>query len=492
MLTAAPPALRGVVALVATLAALAATGCDRPAPADERPSFLLFVMDTTRADAVSAYGAASGTTPNFDALARDGLLYHRAYAQAPWTLPSHASLFTGLLPSRHGVGWQRTQAPDDWVTLAGSLHDAGYETVGVSENIWVGEAFHMTAGFERFAGFDVKRMAEPDVIGEVKRWIAGRDASRPFFLFVNVIDAHAPYAVREHNPDLPPDVTLDEARSVPQDPALYFCSTSPGARAQRILHGLYLGGVTAADAKLGQVLGALRAAGLTRNLVSFVTADHGEQFGTHGLVSHQFSVREEVLHVPLVVQGVPGAVPAAIDTPVRLVDVMPTMLEIAGRPVPQGLAGRALPTRPGTTGGFVVSELYDIDPALSARESPLAAMLRKLTDAMRHACHPEDRVFGNMRALIDYPWKLVWFERYPEQLFDLERDPHEAHDLSAERPEVVARLDAALREATAMPAGAMPSAAPGREAMPQARVLEGLRALGYVGDAEPSPSPAPR
>ena len=109
--------------------------CKGPPPT-HRPSILLFVLDTTRVDAVSAYGRVVGTTPTVDSLAADGLRYDRAYAQAPWTLPSHATPFTGLLPSQHGVGWGRTRAPDAWVTLAERLRDAGYETVGVSENAW--------------------------------------------------------------------------------------------------------------------------------------------------------------------------------------------------------------------------------------------------------------------------------------------------------------------------------------------------------------------
>src|SRR5262249_59576848 len=129
----------------------ALAGCKSP-PSTRRPSFLLFVLDTTRADAVSAYGRVAGTTPTVDALAASGLRYEHAYAQAPWTLPSHATLFTGLLPSQHGAGWRRTRAPDSWVTLAQRLRDAGYETVGISENAWLHPWYYITRGVERFVG----------------------------------------------------------------------------------------------------------------------------------------------------------------------------------------------------------------------------------------------------------------------------------------------------------------------------------------------------
>ena len=105
---------------------LGALGCGPERP----PSFLLFVIDTLRADAVSAYASVQGTTPALDALAADGVLYRRAFANAPWTLPSHATLFTGLLPSQHGVTWNDTTASGDLVTIAERLRDAGYATFG--------------------------------------------------------------------------------------------------------------------------------------------------------------------------------------------------------------------------------------------------------------------------------------------------------------------------------------------------------------------------
>jgi hypothetical protein len=148
-----------------------------------RPSFLLFVTDTTRADSTSAYGAVSGTTPALDALAAAGLRYRRTYANAPWTLPSHATLFTGLLPHQHGVSWQRTTAPDELVTLAERLQDAGYQTVGFAENASVGSAFNLNQGCEHFQM--VGRFNEP-LNEALAAWLPKRDPARPLFLFMGI------------------------------------------------------------------------------------------------------------------------------------------------------------------------------------------------------------------------------------------------------------------------------------------------------------------
>jgi arylsulfatase A-like enzyme len=468
-------ALASVLALVPAFA-----GCT-PTPVGPPPSILLFVLDTVRADAVSAYGQVRGTTPATDALAAAGLRYGRAYAQAPWTLPSHATLFTGLLPSAHGACWRRTWADDDLVMLAERLRDAGYETVGASENPWISRDFNMAQGFEHFT--DVHARTH-DVPAAVAAWIRARSDGRPFFLFVNVIDAHAPYEVRDENPFLPPGVDAAAARAVRQEQGRYLCSRADHARDLAILHGLYLGDVRAADAKLGQVLEALRDAGLAEHLITIVTSDHGEHFGEHRLVSHQFSVREPLLHVPLVVHGLGGVAPAVIDAPVQLADVVPTVLRLARLPVPAGLPGVPLPTSTRAPGAArpIVAEYRDPQDVIPPGESPMGSRLRGLIRFVRLGCTPGDRVFGAMRAVIRYPHKLVWFANYPAELYDLSIDPLERRDLAGTEPVVAATLAAAgdaLIAGAAAAALAPPTVAPPE---PPPGMLERLRALGYVGD----------
>lgn len=480
------PIVTALSVLAAPLLAITA-GCSAPPPPP--PSFLLFVLDTTRADAVSAMGRVAGTTPTVDALAQAGVRYTRAYAQAPWTLPSHATLFTGLLPSQHGLEWHRTRAPDEWQTLAERLRAAGYETVGVSENGWIGETFNMTQGFDRFTNvLDDKPKPTRNVVAD---WVATRKPGRPFLLFVNVTDAHAPFPVRDGGAFLPPGVTPAAARGVSQKPADYFCASSPDDPAMAILWGLYLGDVNAADRKLAAIRTVLGDAGLDAGLVTIVTADHGEHFGEHGLVNHLFSVREALLHVPLVVHGLPGVVPAVIDAPVRLADILPSVLDWAGLTVPTGLAGAPLPVRAAdVVARPVIAEHHDFGGEPAADDASVTAAVRKATDVMRRGCGPDDRVFGGMRALIRDRYKLIEYDNYPPELYDLAADVGETRNLAAERPALVAELTAQLTAATQVPAPtpAGPGGA-GRDAEPAPEVLDMLRALGYVGGGEPEHGP---
>lgn len=444
-------------------------GCRAEAPAHPL-SFVLFVFDTTRVDAVSAYGVHSGTTPEFDALANTGLRFTQAFAQSPWTLPSHVSMFTGLLPSQHGAGWRGTSAADGLTTLAELLRSAGYETFGVSENPWVSPAFNLDQGFDRLllAGGTKKR----GVVESVEGWLSKRKRER-FFLFVNVVDAHAPYALRRES--LPEGVSLADAGRISQDPAVYICSRKQMADRLRVLRALYHGDVAAADAKLGAVMRALRRWDADEHTVILVVSDHGELFGENRLVSHQFSVRNELLHVPMIVHGLPGIEPGVIDEPVALIDLMPSILAWAGLDVPTDAPGRPLPVsntaRPKPRD--VLSEYAD--PAGLVIGSAQARSMLGRVDEIRAQCRDEDRVFGSMRSVIRYPFKLIEYDGYPPELFDLENDPHEEHDLASSHGAKVSELTAAL--------GPRPDLAPATQRTPEVddEILDALEALGYVG-----------
>jgi arylsulfatase A-like enzyme len=484
-------------ALLVVLAVLAGCASARARP----PSILLVVLDTTRVDAVSAYGAGTHVfTPTTDRLAAGGLRFARAYAQAPWTLPSHASLFTGLTPSQHGVNWRSTWAADDLVTLAEALRDADYETVGISENPWISAALNMAQGFDRFVvttGFTLTHdgpepsPAAAETVRAVGEWLGARRADRPFFLFVNLLDAHLPYLVRSETPFLPAGVTPERARAVPQNPSEYLCQPRARTLDVAILHGLYLGGVRAADAKLGAVLELLRSAGLDRDVITMVTADHGEHFGEHQMVGHQFSVREALLHVPLIVHGLRDVAPAVIDAPVALVDVMPTLLQLSGARVPDGLAGRPLPLAAGAAvtrdqeARVILAEHDDSADQHTAPEPELARLIRQSNQEARRNCPRDAPVFGEMRAVLRYPLKLLWYARYPPELYDLSADPWEAHNLAAAKPSLVASLTADMEHQvrrrpvtnTQAPGGPPGTLPPDVEAR--------LRALGYLKDARP-------
>jgi arylsulfatase A-like enzyme len=406
-----------------------------------------------------------GTTPTVDALAEAGLRYTAAYAQANWTLPSHATLFTGVLPSRHGMTGPSSHLGEDLPTLATLLHGAGYETVGFSENPWVSEFNGMTRGFDRFTLVNPMGLARgaSEVGQAVSAWLGDRRSSAPFFVFVNLMDAHMPYEVRPENRFVPPGTDAATARGVAAHVVQYLCRASDHPHEMEILHGLYLGDVAAADEKLHDVVDRVRPA--ASDLVTVVTSDHGEHFGEGGLVLHAYGLHDVLLHVPLIVDGAPGARPAVIEAPVALADVLPTLLGWAGVPAPPGIVGRPLPTDPARADPAreVVSEYVEGGAELNGPHS-------------RDACASEERVFGDMRAILRWPLKLVSSARYPVVLYDVARDPGETRDLASAEPDVVAALAGDLAAATG---SARAAAAPG--ASPTPEVAARLRALGYLG-----------
>jgi len=436
------------------LAALLMAACTPSGP--ERPSYALIVVDTLRADAVSAYGAVSGTTPYVDGLARSGQLYLRAYADAPWTIPSHASLLSGQAVWRHGTGVAgRVVVSQGWASVATRLKEAGYETAGFSENPLVSSEFGLDRGFDRFEAPTVAELVSGraqtfDAAARAIGWLDARESDGPFFLFVNLMHPHEPFELRDDNPFLPAGVTDDDARRSLAEHARAICRDLPDRAHLDILRGLYLGDVAAADDAIARLHGRLTRDDKARPLVTIVTSDHGEHLGEHRLLDHQFSVADVLLHVPLVVHGMPHRAPAIVDDPVALVDVAPSLLAWTGLPLPTDLDGRPLPATAayGDGGearvlGAVYSEWRGLQPDdWPAGVPPLWSPTAFGGTPPRSACGDDARVFGEMVAVRRHPHKLVWFERYPPMLYDLNTDPSEIEDRAREDASTTARLRA--------------------------------------------------
>jgi len=454
---------------------------------------LLVVIDTLRADAVSAYGAVEGTTPEFDALAAEGLLYRHAFAPSPWTLPSHASLFSGLGVDRHGVGFGGQMGlSSELTTIAERLRDAGYATAGFSENPLVSAPFGMDQGFERFVAVTVddlrKRSSNSgelqfDIVEKVTAFASQRDRSRPYFLFVNLLDPHQPYRDREINRFIPSGVPVGKAwtPSRLEQTADLICDRLPSSADLEILHGLYLGGIAEADAKLGRIVGIARDSSSAGGLVVVATSDHGEHFGEHRLLDHEFSVRAPVLEIPLAVHGLPDTEPGLIDTPVDLADIAASILHWADIGAPPDLAGRPLPTRSSETAptGADLLALYSDEPLRTPEKWDRPGLEPAMDrNAKRVGCGPEDRVFGPMAAITRWPFKLIWFQRYPAELYNLSWDPMERSDLAAIQPDVRAPLLEKVQRL--IDQAGLTHGATDEAATPSAEVLEILQGLGYV------------
>jgi arylsulfatase A-like enzyme len=453
------PSLRALLAVTAVLSA----GPALLSPAKAPPNLLLVTIDTLRSDHVSAYGHPRPTTPVLDALAARGALFETAYCPMPTTGPSHATMFTGVRPSTHGVIKNGLRLPPERATLAELLTARGYRTGGVVSSYPVHRDFGLARGFasydDEFAeGAPSPRtrvwegVPAPEAFSRAAdrtraravAWLQGhgylRPGSRrlaPFFLWVHFFDPHFPYEPpSEHAAAFPPPAGADET-----------------AR-QR---AAYEGEVRFADAELGRLLEALGRAGKLRDTAVVVAGDHGEGLMDHGHLQHGLFLYEEVVRVPFVVHWPGRVVPARRAEPVELLDLQATVLDLLGVPEdawPRG-EGRSLASM--LSGG----------PA----PPPRAVLLER-----RHYEAREVEGFavrGSKHAIREGRYKYIEAEEEgTRELYDIEADPGERRNLASERPEDAGRLSSLLREWVRERGRPM-------ERVPDG-VAERLRALGYV------------
>lgn len=344
-----------------------------PVAAAGRPNIILLVLDTVRAWNLGWHGYGRATTPRLDRRWQGGVIFDRVLSTAPWTLPSHASMFTGLLPADLSAGWA-TPLDQTRRTVAEALAAAGYATGGFVANYrYAGAATGLARGFSRYVDYPVdlseairttsffRRVLR---IGRVQEWLGrnrvfeaklaadiNRDflawleqaGDRPFFGFVNYVDGHSPY--------LPPapfdsmwvknDPTQVARRFAVGMERVFGPGPIPGPLLVEYLDG-YDGALSYLDQQIDSLLNALDRRGRLRNTIVIVTADHGEHFGEHGLIQHGNSLYLPLLHVPLVFWG-PGLVPGRVRVraPISLRHLAATITGLAGIG-DSGIPGRSL------------------------------------------------------------------------------------------------------------------------------------------------------
>jgi arylsulfatase A-like enzyme/Flp pilus assembly protein TadD len=376
-------------------------GAPAAAAARRRPDVLLITIDTLRADAPGFAGNRRARTPNLDRLASEGVAFTNVHAHAVVTLPSHASILTGLYPHQHGIrDNDGFRLPPGVPTLATLLSARGYQTAAFIAAFPLDARFGLSRGFavydesypmERGGGdFAVPERAAPEVIAAARAWYRKSDG-RPRLLWVHLYDCHFPHVA-------PPEL----AREFADDP--------------------YPGEVTGVDAALRPLLEDVRASGIPTLVVA--TSDHGEALGEHGEQTHGLFAYEATLKVPLVLWGFPQIPPEAASAPAGHVDILPTILEAAGVRRPDGLPGRSLLARP--------------DPR---RILPFEALTASLT-----------RGWAPLRGAIGRGWKYVDLP-LPE-LYELGSDPGEMRNRVAERPDVLRELASAVPRERAVAQGA--------------------------------------
>ncbi len=337
-----------LLAAAATVAALvAARSADlAPAPTSARAgrNVLLISIDTLRADHLGSYGYARPTSPRLDAFAAESFLFENAIAHAPSTEPSHASIFTSLLPVRHGaLRAHRQGISPDVTTMAELFRGAGYRTVSFNGGGQVAAAF----GFDR--GFELYQSSTGDFAAQVDsaiRWLREHDEAS-FFMFLHTYEVHAPYAAAPRYLDLF-DAGYDGPLPDETSPRLILeianGDVAVDAADLRHIIATYDAQIRSVDDAFGRLVDFLAASGRDQDTLVLFTSDHGEELGEHGRIGdHSFGLHDEVLRVPLILRP-PGARAggARIAAQVRGIDILPTLLELVGQPLPKQLEGASL------------------------------------------------------------------------------------------------------------------------------------------------------
>lgn len=423
------------LALLAAAAwALAPHWRERRMRAAPRPlDVVLITLDTTRADRLGVYGGDPAVSPSLDGLARRGVVFRRAVAHVPLTLPSHASLLTGLLPPRHGVRDNAGFALAAGLpTLAEQFARAGYRTAGFVSASVLDRRFGLARGFETYVddmpadpGGSQQASCRADItVSRSLAWLSAETA-RPAFLWVHLYDPHDPYQ--------PPEPFASRFAGRPYD-----------------------GEIAYMDSQLGRLLTALEAS--RRPTLVAAVADHGESLGEHRERTHSYYIHGSTQEVPFIL-ALPGWIPQgrSVDAVVRGVDLAPTVLDLAGLPAIPDLDGRSL------TGLIAGRRGAEPGPAYLESFTP--------------------RFHWGARELLGLRTERWLYIRSPRpELYDLESDPAETVNLAPEKPVEREQLDARL-------SAIAPAAASSQNPAPDPQAEERLQALGYVtGRSRPAPT----
>ncbi len=446
-------------------------GCGR----EERPPNVLWIVwDTVRADRLSLYGHDRSTTPNLEALAAAGRVYDATSASC-WTIPSHTSMFTGLFPGEHGVHGAGSRLAETTPTLAELLAARGYSTFLFSANPFLVMDLGTSRGFETVehpmleglaerslelveerlhpldrrnelrAGLRSKRTAgwQRKAVGSLtnerfERFLDGRDESRPFFAFLNYMEAHRPRAPRREDLERFLDETeirswyrLDRSKARLHRLSLAIDDAEPlGPRQLDLFRTAYDATLVELDELLAAVFEGLERRGLRDSTVVVLTSDHGEHLGEHGSYLHQYSLFEPVVSVPLVVWA-PGRIePGREAVPVSNVDLFPTLLALTGVEGPQRpRLGNLLSPQPRHP---VVSEYLVAYRAILAKK------------ALEYPDWDPSPYERQLRSLRLGDSKLLWRSGGGNSLFDLADDPLEGVDLTPTDPTLASRLEGLL------------------------------------------------
>lgn len=452
-----------------------------------QPNILLIVMDTARAQNVLD---RREVMPNLHRIANEGVTFTNAFTNGPWTLPSHASMFTGQYTSDHGTYASSKHFEPEVPTLAERLQETGYQTVSFSNNTWISPEFGFDRGFEDFfVGWElfdseadlvtiakendtlysqlqeigkelfsldaphtllnalyaqfIRRQYDSGALvtnWRIKRWLSKqREPDRPFFMFVNYLEPHLEYDPPGSFRDrfLPDDLDSQLLEQVNQDAWAYI-----GGQIEmddddfRALEALYKAELHYLDHRLGKLYDYLDENELLEDTALLIVGDHGENLGEHGFMDHQYCLYDTLLHVPLIARY-SDSFSSGIESEamVELRDLYPTILELADVDVSTDSASstKSVVDGPDVHREHVIAEYITPQPSMEALENRIG----EVTDAVRKF----DR---GLRSVRTDEWKYIEGTDGSTELYNVRNDPSETDDLSKEQPDVMDSLASVL------------------------------------------------
>lgn len=365
----------------------------KPIKKDSSFNVLLITLDTTRADRLGCYGYKKAETPHIDEIARRGVIFTQAYAQVPLTFPSHCSLFTGTYPLYHGARNNGTYyLSSELITLAEILKEKGRVTAAFVSSFTVDSRFGLNQGFdyyddefrkgETFKGLNAERKAA-EVFNAFKSWFE-QNYAKPFFVWLHFFDPHLPY-----------------------DP--------PSPYKEKYISDPYDGEIAYMDFYVGKVIEELKDKNLLSKTLIILAGDHGEAFGEKGEDGHGIFLYEETLKVPLILYA-EKRLPEnrVIKARVRLIDIMPTILDFLKMPIPDQVQGISL---------------LRLFKTFKAKDRP---------NYIETFFPRENYGWSELVGLMEGPWKYIRAPR--EELYNLHLDPEEKMNLAKEKQKVIIEL----------------------------------------------------
>lgn len=443
--------------LAAVAVCLTAIACAPADPIPRRPHPIIIVdIDTLRADHLGCYGYGRDTSPTIDDFADQAVLFEWTFSQAPNTPPSQTSILTGLYPSTHGMIYDDDRVPEEIVTLAEALAAHGYTTAGFHDGGYLRDVFQIGQGFELY---DDNRGQGLKAIGpKAISWMR-EHATENFLLFIHTYDTHTPYApeppfdqmflndVSEPTPGFEPTTdAMEKIRLSKYTDTLLTLPPNDLAYAM----ALYDGEIRYVDTWFRQFWAVIRELGLDERATVVLLSDHGEEFQEHGSVLHE-KLYATVTRVPFVIRLPGGRLARRVSENVETVDLMPTLLDLAGAPTPAGVQG-----------------------------SSLVPMLLGTAPDNPYTAYSESPFFGHRRAVVlGHHHLLMTKKTGAVELYDLRADPLEQNDLAESAPDTAGVMTGFVRSWEERVAASTIEHSGSSEPL-DAETLDQLRELGYV------------